>query len=124
MPCYFLFQNQVWTQASTFLVGCSTQKLPGGSKLAFRLGLPSSDSKNSLQSGQVPALIGSDMAPGPVIFPQDVVACFVAQEETLKQLEEMKNENEESLVRLKEEREALHHELEHVKYSGEARKVG
>ncbi|KAJ7317012.1 hypothetical protein JRQ81_003174 [Phrynocephalus forsythii] len=54
----------------------------------------------------------------------DVVACFLAQEETLKQLEEMKNENEESLVRLKEEKEALHRELEHIKYSGEARKVG
>ncbi|XP_020647384.3 outer dynein arm-docking complex subunit 3 isoform X1 [Pogona vitticeps] len=53
----------------------------------------------------------------------DVVACFLAQEETLKQLEEMKNENEEALVRLKEEKEARQRELEHVKYSGEARKL-
>ncbi|XP_061496320.1 outer dynein arm-docking complex subunit 3 isoform X2 [Rhineura floridana] len=55
---------------------------------------------------------------------QDVVAAFLAQEETCKQLEEMKDENEESLIRLKEERDALLHELEHTKYSGEARKVG
>uniref|UniRef100_A0A670ZXB3 Outer dynein arm docking complex subunit 3 n=1 Tax=Pseudonaja textilis TaxID=8673 RepID=A0A670ZXB3_PSETE len=54
----------------------------------------------------------------------DVVACFLAQEETFKQLEEMKNENEMSLEQLKEEKEALLHELEHTKYSGEARKVG
>ncbi|XP_013920575.1 PREDICTED: coiled-coil domain-containing protein 151 [Thamnophis sirtalis] len=54
----------------------------------------------------------------------DVVACFLAQEETFKQLEEMKNENELSLEQLKEEKEALLHELEHTKYSGEARKVG
>uniref|UniRef100_A0A8C6XWM6 Outer dynein arm docking complex subunit 3 n=1 Tax=Naja naja TaxID=35670 RepID=A0A8C6XWM6_NAJNA len=54
----------------------------------------------------------------------DVVACFLAQEETFKQLEEMKNENEVSLEQLKEEKDALLHELEHTKYSGEARKVG
>ncbi|XP_077777359.1 outer dynein arm-docking complex subunit 3 isoform X5 [Podarcis muralis] len=54
----------------------------------------------------------------------DVMACFAAQEETFKHLEEMKNENEESLVRLKEERDVLQRELEHTKYSGEARKVG
>ncbi|XP_063150498.1 outer dynein arm-docking complex subunit 3 isoform X2 [Candoia aspera] len=54
----------------------------------------------------------------------DVVACFLAQEETFKQLEEMKNENEVSLEQLKEEKDALLRELEHTKYSGEARKVG
>lgn len=52
------------------------------------------------------------------------MACFLAQEETFKQLEEMKNENEVSLEQLKEEKDALLHELEHTKYSGEARKVG
>ncbi|KAH0628707.1 hypothetical protein JD844_010136 [Phrynosoma platyrhinos] len=54
----------------------------------------------------------------------DVVACFVAQEETFKQLEEMKNMNEDTQVQLKEEKDALQRELEHTKYSGEARKVG
>ncbi|XP_033029398.1 coiled-coil domain-containing protein 151 isoform X1 [Lacerta agilis] len=54
----------------------------------------------------------------------DVMACFAAQQETFRHLEEMKNENEESLVRLKEERDLLQRELEHTKYSGEARKVG
>uniref|UniRef100_A0A8D0B832 ODAD1 central coiled coil region domain-containing protein n=1 Tax=Salvator merianae TaxID=96440 RepID=A0A8D0B832_SALMN len=54
----------------------------------------------------------------------DVVACFMAQEETFKHLEEMRIENEESLVRLKEEKDSLFHELEHTKYSGEAHKVG
>ncbi|XP_066472424.1 outer dynein arm-docking complex subunit 3 isoform X1 [Tiliqua scincoides] len=54
----------------------------------------------------------------------DVVACFVAQEETFKQLEQMKNENEESLVRLQEEKEAMEAQLQHLKYSGEARQVG
>ncbi|XP_053227085.1 outer dynein arm-docking complex subunit 3 isoform X2 [Podarcis raffonei] len=59
-----------------------------------------------------------------VTHADDVMACFAAQEETFKHLEEMKNENEESLVRLKEERDVLQRELEHTKYSGEARKVG
>ncbi|XP_062975217.1 outer dynein arm-docking complex subunit 3 isoform X1 [Elgaria multicarinata webbii] len=54
----------------------------------------------------------------------DVVACFAAQEETFKQLDEMRNENEEALVRLREEKDVLQRELEHTKYSGEARKVG
>uniref|UniRef100_A0A8D2LF11 Coiled-coil domain containing 151 n=1 Tax=Varanus komodoensis TaxID=61221 RepID=A0A8D2LF11_VARKO len=54
----------------------------------------------------------------------DVVACFAAQEETFKQLDEMRSENEESLLRLREEKDALQRELEHTKYSGEARKVG
>lgn len=52
------------------------------------------------------------------------MARFVAQEETFKQLEEMKNENEEDLIRLKEEKEALQVELQHLKYSGESRLVG
>lgn len=53
----------------------------------------------------------------------DVMACFVAQEETFKQLERMKNDNEESLVRLKEEKDAMVAQLQHLKYSGEAQLV-
>lgn len=51
------------------------------------------------------------------------MACFVAQEETFKQLERMKNDNEESLVRLKEEKDAMVAQLQHLKYSGEAQLV-
>ncbi|XP_042303592.1 outer dynein arm-docking complex subunit 3 [Sceloporus undulatus] len=54
----------------------------------------------------------------------DVIACFMAQEETFKQLEEMKNMNEVTQIQLKEEKDALQRKLEHTKYSGEARKVG
>lgn len=59
-----------------------------------------------------------------MISRQDVVARFAAQEETFKQLEQMRIENEESLVRLQEEKDAIAAELEHLKYSGEARQVG
>ncbi|XP_060619539.1 outer dynein arm-docking complex subunit 3 isoform X2 [Anolis sagrei] len=54
----------------------------------------------------------------------DVIACFVALEETFKQLEDMKDKNEKTQVRLKEEKDALKREYEHEEYSGEARKVG
>ncbi|XP_048347109.1 outer dynein arm-docking complex subunit 3 isoform X1 [Sphaerodactylus townsendi] len=55
---------------------------------------------------------------------EKVVARFLAQEETFRQLEEMKNENEEALVRLKEEKEALQTKLQKLKYSGEAQLIG
>ncbi|XP_003216871.1 outer dynein arm-docking complex subunit 3 [Anolis carolinensis] len=54
----------------------------------------------------------------------DVIACFVALEETFKQLENMKDDNEKSQVLLREEKNALQREFEHEEYSGEARKVG
>ncbi|XP_054842241.1 outer dynein arm-docking complex subunit 3-like [Eublepharis macularius] len=53
-----------------------------------------------------------------------VVSHFLAQEETFKQLEKMKNENEEALILLKEEKEALQTKLQDLKYSGEAQLVG
>ncbi|XP_053152488.1 outer dynein arm-docking complex subunit 3 [Hemicordylus capensis] len=54
---------------------------------------------------------------------EDVAACFLAQEETFQHLEAMKNENEETLVRLQEEKDAIAAELQKLKYSGEARQV-
>lgn len=61
---------------------------------------------------------------GPPVVPwQKVVARFLAQEETFRNLEEMKGENEEALVRLKEEKEALQAKLQTLKYSGEAKLV-
>ncbi|XP_015279883.1 PREDICTED: coiled-coil domain-containing protein 151, partial [Gekko japonicus] len=53
-----------------------------------------------------------------------VVARFLAQEETFRHLEEMKCENEEAVVRLKEEKEALQAKLQNLKYSGEAQLIG
>ncbi|XP_077186056.1 outer dynein arm-docking complex subunit 3 [Paroedura picta] len=55
---------------------------------------------------------------------QKVVARFLAQEETFRHLEEMKCENEEALMRLREEKEELQAKLQSLKYSGEAQLVG
>nr|XP_056721612.1 outer dynein arm-docking complex subunit 3 [Euleptes europaea] len=55
---------------------------------------------------------------------EKVVACFLAQEETLQQLEDMKDENEAALVRLKGEKDALQAKLQNLKYSGEAQLIG
>ncbi|XP_006898918.1 PREDICTED: coiled-coil domain-containing protein 151 [Elephantulus edwardii] len=49
-----------------------------------------------------------------------VVRRFLAQGDTFTQLEKFKKENEEVLVKLKQERQELKRELEGLKYSGEA----
>ncbi|KAM6216613.1 outer dynein arm-docking complex subunit 3 [Rhynchocyon petersi] len=49
-----------------------------------------------------------------------VVRRFLAQGDTFSQLEKLKKENEEMLVKLKQERQRLKQELESLKYSGEA----
>lgn len=66
---------------------------------------------------------GTPDPPPHLIHRQKVVARFMAQEETFRQLEEMKNENEEALVHLKEEKEALQLKLQSLKYSGEAQLI-
>lgn len=71
------------------------------------------------------------MAPGPaqalaltgVGGPQAVVRRFLAQGDTFTQLETLKNENKQVLLRLKQEKQQLQQELEDLKYSGEARLV-
>ncbi|XP_068130354.1 outer dynein arm-docking complex subunit 3 isoform X2 [Hyperolius riggenbachi] len=52
---------------------------------------------------------------------QEVVRRFIAQGETHRHLEELKSENEKSLVRLKEEKERLQEAFQELKYSGEAK---
>lgn len=52
--------------------------------------------------------------------PQAVVRRFLAQDETFTQLENLKRDNEQTLVKLKEEKERLQSELENLKYSGDA----
>ncbi|XP_004632879.1 coiled-coil domain-containing protein 151 [Octodon degus] len=52
-----------------------------------------------------------------------VVRRFLAQDYTFTQLESLKKENEEALVKLKEEKHRLQRELEDLKYSGEATRV-
>ncbi|KAM4035909.1 outer dynein arm-docking complex subunit 3 [Anomaloglossus baeobatrachus] len=52
---------------------------------------------------------------------QEVVRRFIAQGETHKHLEELKSENERTLVRLKEEKERLQDAFQELKYSGEAK---
>ncbi|XP_066449755.1 outer dynein arm-docking complex subunit 3 isoform X2 [Eleutherodactylus coqui] len=52
---------------------------------------------------------------------QEVVRRFIAQGETHKHLEELKSENERSLVRLKEEKGRLQDAFQELKYSGEAK---
>ncbi|KAM6167655.1 outer dynein arm-docking complex subunit 3 isoform 2-T2 [Erethizon dorsatum] len=52
-----------------------------------------------------------------------VVRRFLAQGYTFTQLEALKKENEQTLVKLKEEKQRLHRELEDLKYSGEATRV-
>uniref|UniRef100_A0A8C3X9N0 Outer dynein arm docking complex subunit 3 n=1 Tax=Catagonus wagneri TaxID=51154 RepID=A0A8C3X9N0_9CETA len=49
-----------------------------------------------------------------------VVRRFLAQGETFTQLETLKSENEQMLLRLKQEKQRLQRELEDLKYSGEA----
>ncbi|KAF6092764.1 coiled-coil domain containing 151 [Phyllostomus discolor] len=52
-----------------------------------------------------------------------VVRRFLAQGDTFTQLETLKNENKQVLLRLKQEKQQLHQQLEDLKYSGEARLV-
>ncbi|XP_078091044.1 coiled-coil domain-containing protein 151 [Mustelus asterias] len=52
---------------------------------------------------------------------QDVVKRFVTQGETLKHLEELELENEKQMVQLREEKERLQAEYNHLKYSGETK---
>ncbi|XP_054418010.1 outer dynein arm-docking complex subunit 3 [Pteronotus mesoamericanus] len=52
-----------------------------------------------------------------------VVRRFLAQGDTFTQLETLKSENKQMLLRLKEEKQQLQQELEDLKYSGEARLV-
>ncbi|XP_071458530.1 outer dynein arm-docking complex subunit 3 isoform X2 [Marmota flaviventris] len=52
-----------------------------------------------------------------------VVRRFVAQGDTFAQLEALKSENQQTLMRLKEEKQRLQKELEDLKYSGEAMMV-
>ncbi|XP_018429137.1 PREDICTED: coiled-coil domain-containing protein 151-like, partial [Nanorana parkeri] len=52
---------------------------------------------------------------------QEVVKRFVAQGETHQHLEELKSENEKTLVRLKEDKERLQEVFQELKYSGEAK---
>ncbi|XP_018097535.1 outer dynein arm-docking complex subunit 3 isoform X1 [Xenopus laevis] len=52
---------------------------------------------------------------------QEIVRRFIAQGETGKHLEELKIENERTLVRLKEQKEKLEEEFRNQKYSGEAK---
>ena len=61
------------------------------------------------------ALTGSVWAP-----PQAVVRRFLAQGDTFTQLEMLKSENQQTLLRLKQEKQRLQQELEDLKYSGEA----
>ncbi|XP_065773907.1 outer dynein arm-docking complex subunit 3 isoform X3 [Muntiacus reevesi] len=49
-----------------------------------------------------------------------VVRRFLAQGDTFTQLEMLKSENEQTLLRLKQEKQQLQQELEDLKYSGEA----
>lgn len=52
-----------------------------------------------------------------------VVRRFLAQGDTFTQLETLKSENEQMLLRLKQEKQLLQQELEDLKYSGEAKLV-
>ncbi|XP_010965157.1 outer dynein arm-docking complex subunit 3 isoform X1 [Camelus bactrianus] len=52
-----------------------------------------------------------------------IVRRFLAQGDTFTQLETLKSENEQTLLRLKEEKQGLQRELEDLKYSGEAKLV-
>lgn len=49
-----------------------------------------------------------------------MVRRFLAQGDTFTHLEMLKSENEQSLQRLKQEKQRLQRELEDLKYSGEA----
>ncbi|TFK01404.1 mitochondrial peptide methionine sulfoxide reductase [Platysternon megacephalum] len=55
---------------------------------------------------------------------REVVRRFLAQGDTFQQLEQLTAQNEEALVQLREEEEALQAELQGLTYSGEARVTG
>lgn len=55
------------------------------------------------------------------MFVQDVVERFTAQQETYEHLEKVKEENEETLVQLKQQRSELNSQCEELKYSGESK---
>ncbi|XP_043832970.1 outer dynein arm-docking complex subunit 3 [Dromiciops gliroides] len=55
--------------------------------------------------------------------PSSVVSRFLAQSETFAHLESMKQENEATLVTLKEDKKRLQEELTQLKYSGEAKAI-
>ncbi|XP_067416550.1 outer dynein arm-docking complex subunit 3 isoform X2 [Emydura macquarii macquarii] len=55
---------------------------------------------------------------------KEVVSRFLAQGDTFQQLEQLTAQNEEALVRLRAEEEALEAELQGLTYSGEARVMG
>ena len=52
---------------------------------------------------------------------QEIVECFIAQGESQRHLEELKGQNQEVLLQLKGEKEALQHSFQDMKYSGEAK---
>ena len=56
-----------------------------------------------------------------MFYLQEVVQRFLSQGDTQKHLEQLKVNNEKTLVRLKDEKEKLQKEFEEMKYSGEAR---
>ena len=72
----------------------------------------------------IPGKEGAGQAPGSDgslrVTPQAVVRRFLAQGDTFTQLEVLKSENEQTLLRLKQEKQRLQQELEDLKYSGEA----
>ena len=52
---------------------------------------------------------------------QEVVSRFENQGDTTRHLEDLKKENEKTIIRQKEEKEKLRAEFEEMKYSGEAK---
>ena len=52
---------------------------------------------------------------------QEVVRRFMSQGETRKHLDQLKSDNEQLLVKLREEKEKLQAQFEDMKYSGEAK---
>lgn len=52
---------------------------------------------------------------------QEIVERFISQKETHQHLEKLKGENEEALQQLKEQKELLNQQFQHLKYSGEAK---
>uniref|UniRef100_A0A8D2DZX4 Outer dynein arm docking complex subunit 3 n=1 Tax=Sciurus vulgaris TaxID=55149 RepID=A0A8D2DZX4_SCIVU len=69
---------------------------------------------------QMEAVFGKVKDATGVAETHSVVRRFVAQGDTFAQLEALKSENEQTLMRLKEEKRRLLKELEDLKYSGEA----
>lgn len=72
---------------------------------------------------QMEAIFGKVKDATGVAETHSVVRRFVAQGDTFTQLEALKSENEQTLARLKEEKQRLQKELEDLKYSGEAMMV-